>query len=620
MSNQPAALSATLVDEWVRNGLRHAVVAPGSRSTPLALALLADHRISTEIVLDERSAGFCALGIGLATGVPALVVTTSGTAAVELHPAVVEAHLAQVPLVVCTADRPPELHHVGAPQTVDQQRLYGHAVRWFADLGAADVATRAAWRSFAARAVAEACGSSPGPVQLNLPFREPLVGAFDDAAIPSGRPAGRPWHRRVVGVPTLAPETIDELVAILVDDAADAVRPGVIVAGAGADGAGAASAAGPAVLALARRLGWPVLADPRSGCRVVDDAVVAHADGVVRVAEFALPAAAGLVTILQVGSPHASKVLGQWLAAAPDARRISVDPAGTWWDPDRRLDLVLAADVDRTCGAIVDALTSRRISPTGEGWLAGWRAADDAAEAVCIDLLDGPAGALASSEPGVARAIAAVAALEPGASLVVSSSMPIRDLEWYGARGPGLRVLANRGANGIDGVVSTAVGVALASAPATTWLLIGDLALLHDSNGLHHLVRRVAAQGSRLRIVVVDNEGGGIFSFLPQAGVVAPSTFEQAFGTPHDLDLGGLFHLHGIPVEVLECAASAAGGAGASAVDALGRLASAETAVAALVVRTGARDVNVAVHDRIHRAQADAVRRATKRAAQAQAQ
>ncbi len=568
-----ATFCATLVDEFVRCGITDAVVCPGSRSTPLALALLGEDRIRTHVVLDERSAGFVALGIGAASGVPALVLTTSGTAAVELHPAVVEADLGRVPLIVCSADRPPELHGVGAPQTVDQQRLFGTSVRSFVDPGPPEPATASTWRSLAARVVADACGTPPGPVQLNLPFREPLVGAVGE--LPPGRADGRPWHRRVVGAPTPTSQEVDDLVAAWADG--PALRRGVVVAGAGLGSDDIA-----AILDLATTLGWPVFADPRSGARSTSEVVVAHVDGLLRVPSFAEDRPG---VVLRFGPPPASKVLGTWLATG-DALRISVDPAGTWWDPDHVLDVVLAADPAGVATAFAAAVRRRSLTAP-VGWLDRWRAADDrAATAIAATL----AGADADGEPGVARAVWAAAAADD--VLVVSSSMPVRDLEWYAPRRPQPpRVVANRGANGIDGVVSTAVGVALAT-PATTWLLIGDLASLHDATGLQQAARRAV----RLRIVVLDNDGGGIFSFLPQRSSVDGAVFEQLFGTPHGIDLTAFLAVHGVEVVAHR------GDVAAS----IAALLASDAPVAALVVPSD-RDGNVALHERIHAAVAAAV-------------
>jgi 2-succinyl-5-enolpyruvyl-6-hydroxy-3-cyclohexene-1-carboxylate synthase len=577
-STLPAAtFCATLVDEWARAGLTDVVVSPGSRNTPLTLALAADPQLVTHVVLDERSAGFVALGLGLATGRPALVATTSGTAAAELHAAVAEAHHARVPLLVCTADRPPELQEVGAPQTIDQTRLYGPAVRFFADPGVAvdEPAARRTWRSLASRVWLEATGGRPGPVQLNLPFREPLVGVPGE--LPAGRSGGGPWHRR----PHAGARLDQPLAAEL--SAAWAGRRGVVVAGAGIDDP-------LAVLALAELLGWPVLADPRSGCRNPDRLVVAHADAFLRspvVAERLRPE-----VVVRIGEPPASKVVGQWLAAS-DADVVVVSADGAVLDPDRQAALVLALPASALAEGLVEGLAPGRSLGAGapQEWTQVWRAADDAAARALDDWL---AVTVDASEIGVARGVASIT--REGEDLVVSSSMPIRDLEWYAPRAVAARVLANRGANGIDGVVSTACGVALAG--AATWLLVGDLALLHDSSGLLGLADRAV----RLRLVVVDNGGGGIFSFLPQAGALPAERFERFYGTPQRVDLPELLRVHGIDAAVARTAAEVEHG--------LRQLADAPAGVAALVVRTD-RARNVAQHDAVHASMTSAAERAT---------
>ncbi|MFP4513453.1 MAG: 2-succinyl-5-enolpyruvyl-6-hydroxy-3-cyclohexene-1-carboxylic-acid synthase [Acidimicrobiales bacterium] len=563
-----ATFCATVVDEWVRCGITDAVVAPGSRSTPLAIALVADDRLRVHVHHDERSAGFLALGLAQATGSPAPVLTTSGTATVELHPAVVEAHHGRVPMVCVTADRPPELQQVRAPQTIDQTRLYGVASRWFADPGPVDAMPESAWRSLGARAVAEALGPPAGPVHLNLGFRDPLVARPGE--LPPGRPEGAPWHRRDVEAPHAAPRVVAELAATV------AGRRGVIVAG----GAGGGRALDPIpVHALARSLGWPVLADPRSGCRTDVGTTVSHADALLRHAPFAERHRPDVV--LQLGEPPASKVLAQWLTTASE--HLVIDPDGTWADPDRRSALIVAADPSHLAAELAVAVAGGGIDP---GWLDGWAEADAAASTSIASTL---ALHPSVSEPGIARDL--LAALSAGSSLIVSSSMPVRDLEWYGAARSGVRVLANRGANGIDGVVSTAVGVALAGSP--TALLIGDVAVLHDSNGLLGLMGR----GVDLVLVVVDNDGGGIFSFLPQAELLDSDRFEQLFGTPHGIDLAALAAVHDIPTTVAE----GPGEVTRAVVDA-----QAAGGVHLVVARTE-RHANVALHDELHAAVADAL-------------
>jgi 2-succinyl-5-enolpyruvyl-6-hydroxy-3-cyclohexene-1-carboxylate synthase len=557
-----ATFCATLVDEWVRAGLTDVVVAPGSRSTPLTLAVAAEHRrVTSHVVLDERSAGFMALGLGLASGRPAVVVTTSGTAAAELHAAVAEAHHARVPLIVCTADRPPELQHVGAPQTIDQTRLYGGAVRFFADPGVAAADASGSWRSLAGRAWSAATGISPGPVQLNLPFREPLVGRA--GPLPPGRPDGAPWHRRLV-----AHAQLDEAAA-----AGQRVhwagRRGVIIAGAGVDEAAA-------VLALAVQLGWPVLADPRSGCRLYHDTVVSQADGFLRSALLADRLRPEVV--LRFGDPLASKVIGQWLGGS-GAETTVVDPTAAFADPDRQAAVLIPAPAGNTCRALCAAGQAGQAA--APDWLARWQQADRAAGAALDEWV---ATTREATEPGVARTL--MASVEAGATVVASSSMPVRDVEWYAPPRSDVRVLANRGANGIDGVVSTAVGVALSGAP--TWLLIGDLALLHDSNGLLAQTQRSV----RLRIVVVDNGGGGIFSFLPQAGALESQRFERFYGTPQPVSIPQLLATHGITSRTARTADEVAKG--------LAELAESTAPVEALVVSTD-RAANVEHHETVHR-------------------
>ncbi len=566
-----ATFCATLVDEWARAGLTDAVVAPGSRSTPMALALAADDRLRVHVHHDERAAGFLAVGLGRGSGRPAIVLTTSGTAAVELHPAVVEAHHDKVPLLVVTADRPPELRGVGAPQTIDQVHLFGGSVRAFVEPGVPTVATRPQWRSVAAQAVIDTVTSPPGPVHVNLSFREPLLGQA--GALPEGRRGGGPWHGRP-GPPAVR-------AGIDADVLADAVegRKGVIIAGGGI-------ADPDAVHALAATLRWPVIADPRSGCRVPRAGTISHADAILRVPEVAARLRPDVV--LRLGSLPASKVLGQWLAGS-GAWQLGVEADGVVFDPDRVLASVLTAEPGAFCTHVSESLRRDRagsVASPGD-WFEAWTAADaEAASAIRAAL----AQHHEPTEPAIARDL--LAALPDRSHVMVSSSMPVRDVEWFAAPREGVTVHANRGANGIDGVVSTAVGIALATG-APTAVLVGDIAFLHDTNALLGLARRAVD----LVIVVVDNDGGGIFSFLPQAGALVPETFEVLFGTPHGVDPGAIAAAHGLPVSRVETQ------------DQLARLA--RSAVGAggaqvIVVRTQ-RTANVEVHRAIHAAVADAL-------------
>jgi len=514
-----ATYCATLVDEWRRLGLTDAVVSPGSRSTPMALAFAQQPGVRVHVVHDERSAAFTALGLGIGNGRAAALLCTSGTAAANFHPAVIEAHQAAIPMMVITADRPPELQGVGAPQTIDQRDLYGTAVRWYCEPGPAAMDGAPWWRDLARDAWIRTLGTKPGPVHLNLAFREPLIGTPLDLS-----PAREPLP--ALPSPGAGWGVIDEELAQMAVAASG--RRGIIVAGSRA----AVDAADvQAVLALADRLGWPVIADALSGCRVEHPAVVTTADQVLRheaTAERLRPE-----VVVRLGGLHASRVLNEWIDRS-GATQVGVDRFGLVPDPNHVLGRSFPADPAEVCGQ----LASSRAEPAPAEWTTWWRTAHAAARGA----LDGAlrtGGAI--SEP--VAAIEALAAVPDGGVLVASSSMPVRDLEWFAPAQDGVRVLSNRGANGIDGVTSTAVGVALTGAP--TVLLIGDVAFLHDTNALIGANRR----GVNLTIVVIDNDGGGIFSFLPQADVLDREQFEQLFGTPHGLDLVAVSLAHGVAAE-----------------------------------------------------------------------
>ncbi|MEO7371465.1 MAG: 2-succinyl-5-enolpyruvyl-6-hydroxy-3-cyclohexene-1-carboxylic-acid synthase [Ilumatobacteraceae bacterium] len=492
-----ATFCATLVDEWVRHGLHHAVIAPGSRSTPMALALADRPDIAVHVFHDERSASFAALGIAMATRFPAVVLCTSGTASTHFHGAVVEAHQSGVPMLVLTADRPPELHGVGAPQTIDQTDLYGNAVRWFHDPGVPTDDERSTWRSVASKAWQHTLGVMPGPVHLNLPFREPLVGV-----------AGQ--------LPD--PEPVEMFASPLVDigELIDLVgtREGVIVAGNGVDHPHL-------VQQLSDAAGWPVLADPLSGCQRLGSAVVRF-DALLRHAGFA--DAHRPAVVLQLGMPPASKVLSQWLAGSK-ARHVAVSPVGLISDPNLVDARQVAAPIGALCGRL--ASTAGWVGEHDRTWLDEWTAADRLARTAIDKALTTE---LALSEPGVARAV--TAGVPSGGHLVVASSMPVRDVEWFGTPRSDITVHANRGANGIDGVIATAIGVAIGSG-APTAVLLGDVAFCHDMSSLTALQTRRLD----LSIVVTDNDGGAIFSFLPQAATLPAERFELLFGTPHGTDV-----------------------------------------------------------------------------------
>jgi 2-succinyl-5-enolpyruvyl-6-hydroxy-3-cyclohexene-1-carboxylate synthase len=519
----------TLVDELARAGVTDACLAPGSRSAPVALALAEHPGIAVHVHLDERSAAFFALGAAKRSGRPVVVLCTSGTAAANFHPAVLEADHARAPLLVLTADRPPELRGTGANQAADQLKLYGPAVRWFCEVGAPadDPAAGRYWRSLASRAWAEATGPPAGPVHLNLAFAEPLVplDPADEAEAAEGRPDGAPWTAAPPGARSAAPEDVSAL--------AEAVRSnprGLLVAGWGVD-------LDPlAVDAFAAASGWPVLADPLSGARRGPAAVSAY-DGLLRAPEFAAGHRPQLVA--RVGGAPTSKALTAWLD--PSAPQVLVDPGAGWMDPGRSASLRLAADPSALLAAVAERLGAPAPTTT---WLEGWLAADRLAREIIDGLLDDWAEPF---EGRVARDL--VAWVPDGGTLVVGSSMPVRDVDAFAAPRDGLRFVANRGLSGIDGFVATALGVAAATDEPVA-ALCGDLTLLHDASSLLGAAGR--PRGAVL--VVCDNDGGGIFSFLPQARLPR-GQFEPLFGTPHGLDLAALAAAARVPATVVEKAA-----------------------------------------------------------------
>ena len=510
-----ATFCATLVDEWVRLGVAHAVVSPGSRSTPMAIALASNSKIALHVFHDERSASFAALGIGLQSGIPAVLLCTSGTAAAQFFAAVIEANHAHVPLLVCTADRPPELQGVGAPQTINQTHLYGTFVRKFIDAGLADDAKASKWRSIARDAFSATVGVNRGPCHVNFPFREPLVGVAE--ALPA---ADAHSPVRVSADVATASERKKLSLALRAER-------GLIIAGNGIDQPRF-------ILELAAKLKWPVVADPRSNCRVAPES--SHGATVVSCADVMLrhqPTAESLKpsVVIRIGDPPVSKVVNQWLAQC-GAEHIAVTQQPSLIDPDKVVTTHIVGSINELFMEMSRGADTRSETE----WISKWKQCEGSARTA----LD----AIFSKQEQLTEPLCAVTvseAVADGSSVVVSSSMPVRDLEWFAPARDGVRVFSNRGVNGIDGVVSTAVGIALSSKTPTA-LLIGDIALLHDSNGLLNLIRRDV----RLKIIVVDNEGGGIFSFLPQAQAMEGAQFEQLFGTPHSVDFEALAKTHGI--------------------------------------------------------------------------
>ncbi len=481
-----ATFAATLFDEWIERGLKDVVLSPGSRSTPLVLAASSREGLTIHVRLDERSAGFFALGRALATSRPVVMVTTSGTAAAELHACVAEADLASVPLIVVTADRPPELHGVGAPQTMEQAHLYGAMVRRFDDVYYVSLDDAPSWRGEASGLWDAARGvvTSPGPVHLNAAFAEPLV----------AEPLDLP--ERLEGPASLFRSGGEHRSAGDLDVRGRSV---LCVVGRGASAE---------LIEVARTLNWVVLGDATA------QGTLAYFDPLLRSDEFARRVRPDVV--VRLGGLVASKVLGERLREW-GARTVALSGAGPVADPDRLVEETFAGVPDPSHGSLF----------ANEAYVALWREASDDVSR-WLEEVDATANEL--SEPLVARIVVA-AANEAAAPLFVGSSMPVRDVEWWAAPRRN-RVFSNRGVNGIDGVVSTALGVATGT---TAIALVGDLTMLHDVSGL---VDGLGTAGGTCALVVVDNEGGGIFSFLPQATALDAERFELLFGTPRRHDLG----------------------------------------------------------------------------------
>ncbi len=519
-----AALLRAFVAELAAAGVRDAIICPGSRSTPLALALAVSPGIRVRVLLDERAAGFFALGMARTDRRPVVVLVTSGTAAMELAPAVVEAAYSRVPLVVMTADRPAELRDRGAAQTIDQDHLYGRAAKWFAELPLfdGDAATAAHVRSVAGRAVATAWAGPAGPVHLNAPFREPLLpdGPLDTGAAGSTASTDRPTTGARGGRRMLDPAAIDELAGRI-----GGVERGLIVAGPDDD------PAIPAALAtLAEATGFPILADPLSGLRTGPhdrSMVVARADQLVRRGAWIDAHRPDLV--IRTGAMPTSKPIAE-LIATVKPELLVIDGDGGWRESALVPATFVHADAAATAAAVAGRVDGSAADPA---WAAAWLGADRSATEAMDAWLAG------LDEPFEGAPFPALAAALPGGStLWAGNSMPVRDMDgWLTSTDRAITVRANRGANGIDGVVSTALGSA-AVAPGPVALVVGDVSFLHDLNAL--VAARLHALSAT--IVLVNNDGGGIFSFLPQGtasipGGGLPEQYEHLFGTPHGIDV-----------------------------------------------------------------------------------
>ncbi|GLZ38174.1 2-succinyl-5-enolpyruvyl-6-hydroxy-3-cyclohexene-1-carboxylic-acid synthase [Actinokineospora sp. NBRC 105648] len=508
--NPSTAMATVVVDELVRNDIRHVVLCPGSRNAALSFALHAavtEGRLELHVRVDERSAGFLALGLARASGRPAAVVCTSGTAVANLHPSVLEAHHSGVGLLLITADRPPELHGTGANQTIDQRNIFGSAAV-AVDFPVAErrAGLNPVWRGLVCRGVARA--ETGLPVQLNIPFREPLVPTF-----------GEDWPDKLVGRPNGLRWTTSSAARSVPGNRVDFALPArtLMVVGSG-DPARATAAAG-----VAAKAGWPVVAEPVGAAAAIAGGARVLRCGPLLLGTGALPERLRPDAVVVVGRPTLSRGVRGLMDRVPV---YGIGDHPQWTDPQ-----YVATHVR----GWLDQDDLVHVTGHDQAWLAGWQEAEDAAADAVEAVLAGerwPTGLRVAQE--------LVQALPSGATLFLGSSNPVRDVDLVARHRADVTVHANRGVAGIDGNVSTAVGIALGCG-APGYALVGDLTFLHDTNGL------LIGPGERrpdLTVVVLNDDGGGIFSLLEQGAAEHRPAFERVFGTPHGVDLAALCAAH----------------------------------------------------------------------------
>jgi 2-succinyl-5-enolpyruvyl-6-hydroxy-3-cyclohexene-1-carboxylate synthase len=550
--NPTYAYVGAFVDELQRAGVHHVVVCPGSRSTPLAICIAEQPGIHAWMHVDERSAAFFGLGMAKRLSQPVALLCTSGTAAANFLPAIIESHLTHVPLLALTADRPHELRDCGAPQAIDQNRLYGTYVKWFMDAALPEASNAALRyiRTIANRAAALTRAVPAGPVHLNLPFREPLTPApLPDQPLPpqaqrdavawNGRPDNAPYVAVQEELPgSISPDEIERLAKRM-----HTTPRGLIIVGPCDNPALATT-----LPQLAEYLGYPILADALSPLRYCEDPhgyVISSYDAFLRSEAFVERAEPQF--ILRIGAMPTSKPLLLYLQRYASCPQVVVNSNGDWNEPTQLASEMIHADPEIICNSLLGDITSygsywsSHVEPgyAAQEWLALWYDVNQATQRALLDSMQG------FEQLFEGRVFSELAELLPaGATLYAGNSMPVRDMDtffWPGQKR--LRCLGNRGANGIDGIVSSALGVSAANATlgddGPTVLVIGDLSFFHDLNGL------LAARLHRLNLVVVlvNNDGGGIFSFLPQSAY--PEHFEQLFGTPTGLDFRHAVEMYG---------------------------------------------------------------------------
>ncbi|WP_099362262.1 2-succinyl-5-enolpyruvyl-6-hydroxy-3-cyclohexene-1-carboxylic-acid synthase [Fredinandcohnia onubensis] len=512
---------ASFVDELVQVGVTEAIVSPGSRSTPMAI-LMAEHPdMNVTINIDERSSAFYALGVAKATKKPVAILCTSGTAAANYFPAIVEAYYSRVPLIVLTADRPHELRDIGAPQAIDQNQLYGNHAKWFVEMALPENSEQmlAYVRTMAGRAAGTAQSAPAGPVHLNFPFREPLVPNLDLEHLWGTSKMAKKNVNVVVGKPTMGEEQ-----AQLISDVVSEKLKGIIVCGSHDH-----SEFGHAVANLAETLQFPILADPLSQLRSgthPKSYILDGYDAFLRNEEFREAFSPDI--IIRFGAMPVSKSLLQYIQKQKNTPQIVVDGDGGWRDPTLSATDMVYCDEIEFCQAITKRIQKR----SDNGWISSWININE----IVKENINVVHQEETLFEGKVFTELQEI--LPNGSTLFVGNSMPIRDLDTFFTNNEkSIHALGNRGANGIDGLVSTAMGIS--SQNEHTILVIGDLSFYHDLNGL------LAAKHHHLNstIVLINNDGGGIFSFLPQSQ--EEKHFETLFGTPIGLDYEHAVKMYG---------------------------------------------------------------------------
>lgn len=512
---------SAFVNEMVYSGIEDVVISPGSRSTPLAMMMAEHPKLNVYINVDERSAAFFALGMAKASGNPVAVLCTSGTAAANYYPAIVEAHYSRVPLIILTADRPHELRDVGAPQAIDQIHMYGHHVKWFMEMALPEdtVEMTRYVRAVCARAAATAISAPCGPVHLNFPFREPLVPHLDKDNLFNMGERNDGYVSVEQGVQHLRKEQLDILAEKL-----QSVSKGIIICGDLYD-----NDFSHAVTQLAERLQFPILADPlsqlRSGTHNSENIIDTY-DTFLRNNDAKTALKPEL--IIRFGAMPVSKALTIFVKENHDVEQWIIDGGKGWRDPSLLSTKMIYASETAFCYDLMEIIKESPFSDYKEKWLKINSLTKECLRTI-NETKDLSEGKLFYILPDI---------LPNGATLFVGNSMPIRDLDtFFHNNNKSIQVMANRGANGIDGTISTALGAATKRQPL--FLIVGDLTFFHDLNGL------MAAKMYDLdiTIIVINNNGGGIFSFLPQASY--PKNFEKLFGTPLNLQFEHVVKMYG---------------------------------------------------------------------------